>query len=223
MRSVSRGVVDRLLPEGSRPTRSRSRSSIRQGKVIRTFTGTPQPPRRRPRRAGGDGGGEDGAARSGRRRASPANRGMNRFTWDMRYPNARDFPGHDHVGGSTRGPAAPPGRYQVRADRRRRDARRRTSRSAATPPCRRVTDADLQAQFALARQISERVSRGERRGASASASMKEQIAERIGKATDAAIKAAGQALDRQADRGRRGDLPAPEPQQPGSAELSRSG
>ena len=34
---------------------------------------------------------------------------MNRFTWDMRYPDARDFPGLIMWAGSTRGPLAPPG------------------------------------------------------------------------------------------------------------------
>ena len=40
--------------------------------------------------------------------------GMNRFTWDMRYAGARDFPGLIMWAGSTRGPLAPPGRYTVK-------------------------------------------------------------------------------------------------------------
>ena len=83
---------------------------------------------------------------------------MNRFTWDMRYPNAREFPGLIMWAGNTRGPLAPPGRYTRQADGRRRRRRRRRSRSAATPPMPNVTDADLVEQFRLARQINDKVS-----------------------------------------------------------------
>ena len=57
---------------------------------------------------------------------------------------------------STRGPAAPPGRYQVRVTAggvtRTQDFAIRRNTAVAG-----VTDADLQAQFALAKQISDRV------------------------------------------------------------------
>ena len=67
----------------------------------------------------------------------PANaKGMNRFTWDMRYPNARDFPGMIMWAASTRGPAAPPGRYQVRLTAGG-TTKTQTSRSGAMPPSRR--------------------------------------------------------------------------------------
>ena len=75
---------------------------------------------------------------------------MNRFTWDMRYPNARDFPGHDHVGGEH----ARPGRRRPGATRcgltaggvtKTQDFEIRRNAAVAG-----VTDADLQAQFALA-------------------------------------------------------------------------
>ena len=44
---------------------------------------------------------------------------MNRFSWDLRYPNARDFPGLILWSGSTRGPIAPVtlGRLPGRPDR----------------------------------------------------------------------------------------------------------
>ncbi len=56
-----------------------------------------------------------------------------------------------------------------------------------------VTDADLQAQFALAMQISERVSEANRTVVRIR-DIKTQINDRIGKATDPAVKTAGQAL-----------------------------
>jgi photosystem II stability/assembly factor-like uncharacterized protein len=42
------------------------------------------------------------------------NVGLNRFVWDMRYPDATRFPGMIFWAGSTRGPRIVPGTYQVR-------------------------------------------------------------------------------------------------------------
>jgi photosystem II stability/assembly factor-like uncharacterized protein len=44
----------------------------------------------------------------------PAEAGMNRFVWDWRYPDAKTVPGALLWAGSTRGPRAGPGQYQVR-------------------------------------------------------------------------------------------------------------
>ena len=95
----------------------------------------------------------------------------------MRYPDARDFPGLIMWAGSARGPIAPPGRYQVRLTAQRRRRRRRSSRSSATPTCRRVTDADLVEQFALARQINDKVTAANE-AVLRIRSLKEQIAAR---------------------------------------------
>ncbi len=43
-----------------------------------------------------------------------ADSGMNRFIWDMRYPDAEKVPGAIFWGGTTDGPQAVPGTYQVR-------------------------------------------------------------------------------------------------------------
>ena len=43
----------------------------------------------------------------------PLQPGMNQFVWNMRYPDAEDFPGMILWGGSVGGPAAVPGRYKV--------------------------------------------------------------------------------------------------------------
>lgn len=40
--------------------------------------------------------------------------GMNRFVWNMRYPDAKRVPGAVLWGGSGQGPVAPPGKYEVR-------------------------------------------------------------------------------------------------------------
>ncbi len=44
----------------------------------------------------------------------PAESGMNRFDWDMRYADARKVPGDKTTEDSLRGPLAPPGSYGVR-------------------------------------------------------------------------------------------------------------
>jgi photosystem II stability/assembly factor-like uncharacterized protein len=45
----------------------------------------------------------------------PAEKGMNRFEWDLRYPDARGLAGRTYLmGGSLRGPVAVPGTYQAR-------------------------------------------------------------------------------------------------------------
>jgi hypothetical protein len=117
---------------------------------------------------------------------------MNRFTWDMRYPNARDFPGMILWAASVRGPIAPPGRYSVRISAH--DVTKTQQfvivRNGAVTT---VTDADLMAQFKLAKQINDSVSQ-----ANAAVirirHLKDQVAERTGKTTDASVKTAATAL-----------------------------
>lgn len=117
---------------------------------------------------------------------------MNRFTWDMRYPNAPDFPGMILWAGSTRGPQAPPGRYTVKltAGGTTRTQDFLIRRSDAVPS---VTDEDLQAQFALAKQINDKV------GAANQAvirirELKAQIEDRMKTLSDQKLTAAGEAL-----------------------------
>jgi hypothetical protein len=44
----------------------------------------------------------------------PAEKGLNRFAWDLRYPDATTFPGMILWAGNTSGPRAVPGSYQVK-------------------------------------------------------------------------------------------------------------
>ena len=190
VRSVSRGViVDYYLREPADKVTIEILGPA--GKVIRTFSGPPpEKPAAPGERPAEMEEGED-APRQGPAARVTATKGMNRFTWDMRYPNAVDFPGMIMWAAGTRGPAAPPGRYQVRVTAagatRMQDFEIR--RNAAVPG---VTDADLEAQFALAMQINERVSDANRAVIRIRA-LKEQITERTGKG-NAAIKTAGQSL-----------------------------
>ncbi|HXD30244.1 MAG TPA: hypothetical protein VN643_03960 [Pyrinomonadaceae bacterium] len=92
------------------------------GKSVRKFTG--RVPRAQAGAAGGGaaaseqpaGGGEEGDSPFGGGGAArvSTDAGLNRFVWDMRYPDAVRFPGMILWAGETRGPKAAPGAYQVK-------------------------------------------------------------------------------------------------------------
>jgi photosystem II stability/assembly factor-like uncharacterized protein len=131
-----------------------------QGRVLRSFTGTPKPA------AGGATGLPEGvepemAAFFG---VVPArvgtSKGMNRFTWDLRYEGATVFPGMIMWAAQPqRGPAAPPGRYTIRVtangETRTRDV------SLAIDPrllADGITEEYLREQFTLSTQVRDKVS-----------------------------------------------------------------
>jgi len=83
---------------------------------------------------------------------------MHRLNWDLRYKGATDFPGMIMWAAGTRGPVAPPGSYQVRVTA---DGQTQTQPFAIKREphiLADVTDADLQKQFDLAMQISQKTS-----------------------------------------------------------------
>ncbi len=162
----------------------------RDEKII-SFTGTTgQPAGRGEAQGGGDD--EEGGGRGGPPPRVGVAAGMNRFAWDLRYPNAHDFPGLVLWAGSIRGPVAPPGRYKVKLTANGTSKTQEFSivRNTNVPS---VSDRDLIEQFALARQISDKLSLANDtvvriRG------LKEQIAARTSSAADARISSGGQAL-----------------------------
>jgi photosystem II stability/assembly factor-like uncharacterized protein len=184
-RSVSRGVaVDYFLKQPADKVTIEFLDP--QGKVIKAFTGTPAPatPATPPPVP------EEGFGRP----APPppaVKQGLNRFVWDTRYPDAKDFKGLIMWAGSVRGPAAPPGQYQVRLTVG--DQVKSQPFALLRNPLGSATDEDLSAQFILASQISGKVT-------TANATvlrirdLKDQIADRVTKANDSKIKAAGDAL-----------------------------
>jgi photosystem II stability/assembly factor-like uncharacterized protein len=193
-RSISRGVaIDYFLKQAADKVTIEILDA--SGTIINTFSGTP------PAEEGGrEGRGstpapdveEEGGGRGGPPARVEVKAGLNRYTWDMRYPGARDFPGLVMWAGSVRGPEAPPGSYQVRLTAAGASSTQPFAirRNGAVPG---VTDADLQEQFALAREINGKVS-----AANAAVvrirELKTQIADRTGKSSDGALKAAGQTL-----------------------------
>jgi len=85
----------------------------------------------------------------------PAAEGMNRFVWDMRYPDASSFPGMIYWAGATRGPMAVPGDYTVKLTANGKTLSqpftiRKDPRMGGTP-------ADLQKQLDLSLQIRDKV------------------------------------------------------------------
>ena len=85
-------------------------------------------------------------------------RGLNRFTWDLRYPGATVFPGMIIWSGRPqRGPKAPPGTYQVRMKAGGVE-QTHPFRIVMDPNLKGVTESELQEQFELASRIVQRTS-----------------------------------------------------------------
>ena len=86
------------------------------GKLIRKFSskGDPQPEGGPPTGGGEEGGPAAAAAAAAAARKVPAKAGLNRYAWDLRYPDATRFPGLILWGGGLQGPTVVPGEYQVR-------------------------------------------------------------------------------------------------------------
>jgi photosystem II stability/assembly factor-like uncharacterized protein len=86
----------------------------------------------------------------------PAEVGMNRFVWDLRYPDATRFPGLIMWAGNVRGPRIVPGKYQVRLTV---DGQSQTQPfTVKKDPRAPTTPEDFQKQLALALQIRDKLS-----------------------------------------------------------------
>ena len=112
-----------------------------QGKLIKTFScQAPQPP-----------------AVSGQvEQRVPAEVGMNRFIWHMRYPDARVVPGDKTLEEKVAGPLAPPGTYQVRLTVNG-DAQTQTFALVKDPRVS-ASQADFEAQFQCLIAIRDKLS-----------------------------------------------------------------
>jgi photosystem II stability/assembly factor-like uncharacterized protein len=121
------------------------------GKVIRSFTGAAEKPKKE---------GEDAAAAddSGPKPIpKPTIKpGLNRYTWDMHYPGFAEFKGMVLWAAENRGPRALPGQYQVRLTV---DGQTQVvpAEVRLDPRVKGVGQADLQKQFDLASQIEAKV------------------------------------------------------------------
>lgn len=88
---------------------------------------------------------------------APAEAGMNRFVWNMRYPDATPVPGAIFWAGSTDGPIAAPGRYRVRLTVG--GETHEQPFAIVKDPRVAATQADLDAQFDLLLKIRDHLSR----------------------------------------------------------------
>jgi photosystem II stability/assembly factor-like uncharacterized protein len=115
------------------------------GKVVRTY-----PPKHPPATEG-----EEGFFGRGRPDEIPGEVGINRFVWDLRYESAPRIPNSPLWGGSTEGPTALPGDYQVRLTV---DGKSQTQPFKIVPdPRLQVTADDLKKQFDLMQSILGKV------------------------------------------------------------------
>jgi hypothetical protein len=86
----------------------------------------------------------------------PAEAGLNRFVWNLRYPDARNVKGAVLWAGSVDGPQAPPGTYSVELTL---DGQTQSASFDLLPdPRAAATQADLDAQFAFLIELRDRLS-----------------------------------------------------------------
>jgi hypothetical protein len=192
-RSVSRGVViDYFLQKAADQVRIEFLDAT--GTLARGYTSAPESEGGQRGRGGAAEAApdEEGGGRGGPPARVTGRQGMNRFTWDMRYPDARTFPGIILWAATTRGPMAPPGRYHVKvtANGITKTQEFAIRRNAVVTT---VSDADLVEQFKLAKQISDKVTIAND-AVIRIRTIKDQIADRVAKASDEKVKQVGTAL-----------------------------
>ena len=84
------------------------------------------------------------------------NIGLNRFEWNLRYPDANSFKGMILWSASVRGPLAPPGKYQVRLTAAGKTITQ-SFEIKIDPRVKGVTNADAEERFKLAMLVHQQV------------------------------------------------------------------
>ncbi len=102
---------------------------------------------------GGGGGGRGGFGAPAR---APAQAGMNRFVWDLHYPDATTFPGLIMWAGSTRGPLIVPGTYTAKLTVG--DKTQSQQFVVKNDPRLKTTAAEFSAQLSLSIQVRDKLS-----------------------------------------------------------------
>jgi photosystem II stability/assembly factor-like uncharacterized protein len=150
-----------------------------QGKVLRSFTGTPKDP---PPPPGGGGGGPFGQGPPPR---VGVKKGMNRFTWDLRQEGAVVFDGMIMWAAQPRrGPASPPGAYKVRVTALGETATKDFSIGLDRRlQAKGITEADLHEQYKLSTAVRDKVSEANS-AVIQIRSIREQVNERLAKVSE---------------------------------------
>src|SRR5256714_2098751 len=91
-----------------------------------------------------------------RAKTIPANEGMNRFAWDLRYDDPVQIPGAVYSGTGPKGPLALPGDYQVKLSAGGKS--QTAPLHLAIDPRTNGSEAALQKQFTLSTQVKDRIS-----------------------------------------------------------------
>ncbi len=123
-----------------------------KGTLIRKFSSKGEPSQEG-QPAGGEEGGFFGAGAATRKISAKA--GLNRFAWDLRYPDASRFSGMILWGGGLQGPTVVPGTYQVRLTAGGKSQRQ--SFEVRKDPRLSTTLADYQKQFDLHMKIRDKL------------------------------------------------------------------
>jgi hypothetical protein len=118
---------------------------------------------------------------------------MNRFVWDLRHPGVVDFPGMILWAAGTNGPRVAPGRYRVRLSVDGRVAGEEEFAVRIDPRLTGVTQADLEAQTALALRVRDRATEANRAVIRIRA-LRAAVDERLARTRDPAIRAAADSL-----------------------------
>ncbi len=99
----------------------------------------------------------DDAKKNGKNKTRvPATSGMNRFVWDMRYPDAVNVEGAVFRSGGITGPTAPPGTYTVTL--KIGDSELSQSFEIVKDPRVNASQEDFDAQFEMLRKIQDKLS-----------------------------------------------------------------
>jgi len=183
-RTVSRGVAIDYYLKGT-PSQIEIQVVDAQGRVVRTFTGTAEDEKKKAETPAGAEEEESPRTAPARVTVKP---GMNRFVWDMRYPDATGFPKLIMWAGNLRGPLAVPGKYEVRVSIQGDPNARvvgglswsRPFTILKNPNLTNVSDADLQEQFKLATEIRDKLSQANSTVVKIR-DLKSQIGDRLGK------------------------------------------
>ena len=126
-----------------------------------------------------------------------SSRGLNRFAWNLRYPDAKKFEGLILWGGGTDGPRATPGRYQARLTVG--DQTVTAPFEITADPRSKASDADLKAQFDFLLGVRDKLSEIHQRIEDIREVRKQitDLTKRIeGEARNTPIVDAGKALDK---------------------------
>jgi hypothetical protein len=124
------------------------------GKVINTFSNAAPQQTQAPAAPAGEV--DAGPAPPAGPQRAPAQTGMNRFVWNLRYPDATSFPGMILWAGTVTGPRVAPGQYQARLTV---DGKTQTQPfQVKKDPRLTTTPEDFSKQVSLALQIRDKLS-----------------------------------------------------------------